>query len=181
MDINPLIHRIQQGDRSAFAGIVSRYQGPLFGYLGRMGLGQAMAEELAQEAFLRAWTHRDDFDPARAQFSTWLFTIAHRLALNELGRAARRHEVADGLAAPEAPAPEHQPPEALETAQRQRQVQAALRMLPLSDRSALALAYFQELDMATVARIENCSVATLKVRLHRAKARLRELLEKHHG
>ncbi len=191
MDIAPIIRRIQEGDRSAFAGVVRHFQGPLFGYLGRMGLGQAIAQELAQESFLRAWTHLAEFDPKRAQFSTWLFTIARNLALNELGSATQKHErlrthnaahddvdsdTTDSVVCAAA-----QPPQVLEDMQRRLHLQLALRALSVQDRSALALAYFQELKLDDVARIEGCTVGAIKVRLHRAKQRLRELLENDHA
>ena len=181
----PLIHRIRQGERGAFGEIVVHYQRAVFAHLGRMGLGQAMAQDVAQESFLRTWTQLNRYDPARAQFSTWLLTIVHNLALNELGRAGHRLGVgAAGAGAagdevlPELGCDLPQPPDALAAAQRVRQVQAALRLLPAPDRSALALAHVQALDFKDVARIEGCSLAAIKVRLHRAKARLRQLLEK---
>ena len=93
MDIQPILQQIRQGNRQAYAPIVAHFQRPLFGYLGRMGLTQAQAEDLAQETFLRAWQALAQYDPQQAAFSTWLFTIAHRLALNELARAANKHEV----------------------------------------------------------------------------------------
>ena len=79
VDIPHVIKRVRDGDRSAFAELVAHYQRPLFGYLGRMGQSQAAAEDLAQETFLRAWTSLGSYDPARAAFSTWLFTIARNL------------------------------------------------------------------------------------------------------
>ena len=56
MDIVDVIEGIKAGDRAAFAPMVARYEGPQFGFLGRLGLEQAEAEEIAQETFLRAWT-----------------------------------------------------------------------------------------------------------------------------
>jgi RNA polymerase sigma-70 factor (ECF subfamily) len=181
VDIRPLLQRISAGDRQAFAGIVAHYQRPLFGFLGRMALGQGHAEEIAQETFLRAWNNLADYRPERAAFSTWLYTIARNLALHELERAARRHEqgAADGL--PEPVCERAHPPEALARAQQQRRLHLALRQLPLAERSALALAYNHELDMAAIARIEGCSTAAIKTRLHRAKEKLRHLLEDSDG
>lgn len=177
MDIDIILRRIRGGDRSAFAELVEHFQRPLFGYLGRMGLHQGQAEELAQEAFLRAWQQLASYDPRHAAFSTWLFTIARNLALNELTRASSRHEQAVGDQLPELPCEQAQPAQALMAQQQRQRVQQALRQLPHDDRSALALAYFEELDLASIARIEGCSVAAIKVRLHRARQRLRDLLE----
>jgi RNA polymerase sigma-70 factor, ECF subfamily len=175
VDISNHLRRIHEGDPAAFAPIVTHFQGPLFGYLGRMGLGQAAAQDIAQETFLRAWTQLATYDAHRAQFSTWLFTIARNLALNTLAKAQHQHEWATEHPLPEVPCDAPQPPDALHAAQRRAQLQQALRALPLGDRSVLALAYFHELDMSAIARIEGCSVAAAKVRLHRAKTRLREL------
>lgn len=180
MDIKALLQRIERGDRSAFSPVVEHFQHPLFGYLGRMGLHQSIAEEIAQETFLRAWSRLGDYDPARAEFSTWLFTIARNLALHELSRAAVKHEVATAETLPEIPCDGVEPAHALHRRQLRRRVHAALLDLPLTDRSALALAYFQELDLASIARIEDCTVGAIKLRLHRAKQRLRQLLEEHH-
>ena len=176
MDLSLHIRRTLAGDPSAFAAIVDHYQRPLFGYLGRMGFAQGAAEDLAQEAFLRAWRQLDRYQPERAAFSTWLFTIARHLALSELERHPR-------IAPPPAEATlsvacEHAGPETtLAEAQTRRRLQAALRQLPAHDRNVLALAYLKELDLAAVATIEGCSLAAVKVRVHRARQRLRALME----
>lgn len=175
VDISSVITRIRGGDRSAFAELVTHYQSPLFSYLGRMGLTQAAAQDIAQEAFLRAWTSLGSYDPARAAFSTWLFTIARNLALNHVGKKC---ELTTDEELPEAICERQQPPEQLEQAQRRQQLLAALKLLPIQDRSALALAYFQELDLAGIARVEGCNVGAIKTRLSRARMRLRQLLEK---
>jgi RNA polymerase sigma-70 factor (ECF subfamily) len=181
MDIAALIERIRAGERTAFAELLRRHQRPLFGFLGRMGLTQGHAEEVAQETFLRAWRNLGDYNPQRAAFSTWLFTLARNLAINELARAAHRSEVAMGDELPEAACQRPGPLAALLQGERKRQLHEALQRLPLADRSALALAYIEDLELADVARIEGCSTGAIKTRLHRAKRKLRELLEANHG
>ena len=181
MDIKALINRIQAGDTAAFAEVVKHYERPLFGFLGRMGLTQGHAEEIAQEALVRVWRNFANYDAQRAEFSTWLFSLARNLALNELARASNRYEVMTGDEFPEMACQRPQPL-ALLLADEQRQLlQAALRKLPPADRSALALAYIEDLDLAAIARIEGCSTGAIKTRLHRAKRKLRELLEANHG
>jgi len=78
MDDEQLVQQVLRGESRAFEVLVLRHQRPLFHYLGRMGLDAAETEDLAQEAFLRAYRHLHRFDPRRARFSTWLFTIARR-------------------------------------------------------------------------------------------------------
>jgi RNA polymerase sigma-70 factor, ECF subfamily len=175
MNIDEVLERIHGGDRQAYAAIVTRFQGPLFAYLGRMGCSAMEAEELAQEAFVRAWIELRSFDARRGAFSTWLFTIARNLALNELDRAARRrmspvHPAQDRAC--EAP----QPPDRVELEQRRSRLRAALLRLPAADRSVLALAYVEELAMADIARIEGCSTGSVKVRLHRARRKLAAIM-----
>ena len=177
---------IQRGDKTAFAALIGRYQKPLFAYLGKMTLSQAVAEEIAQETFIRAWQAKETFDPERASVSTWLFTIARRLALNELDRAARRFEVADssGHADSELPrfteqfedANQSNPQELLQQFELKSALWQALRKLTLHDRSLLALAYINELEFAAIAEIEDIPVGTVKSRLHRIRQQLKQTL-----
>jgi RNA polymerase sigma-70 factor, ECF subfamily len=176
-NIDELVARAVAGDSAAFAAIVTQLQRPLFGFLGRMSLSTAQAEDVAQETFIRAWRSIARFDPSRAQFSTWLFTIARNQALNELNRAgpAARWQSSEQLLVHESLEP--QPDQRLEQAQAIARLHAAMRRLPASARSALALAYVQELDMTQIAQIEGVSVPAIKTRLHRARLQLREWLE----
>lgn len=174
MNIDEVLERIHAGDRQAYAAIVTRFQGPLFAYLGRMGCTAAEAEELAQEAFLRAWLQLRTFDARRGAFSTWLFTIARNLALNELRRAGSRRSVPEHAA--DRPGEQPLPQEMVVLEQRRTRLRAALLQLPAEDRSVLALAYVEELAHADIARIEDCSVGAIKVRLHRARRRLAQIL-----
>jgi len=86
VDIARVLARIAEGDREAFSEVVEAFQRPLFRFLGRMGLTQAVAAEIAQETFVRVWRNLEQYQSDRAAFSTWLFSIARNLALNELTR-----------------------------------------------------------------------------------------------
>lgn len=126
-----LLARLAAGDRAAFAVVVETWQRPLAGFLGRMGLPPARVEELVQDSFVRVWLNIGQYRPAQARFSTWLYTIARRLALNELDRAAHRHEQAAPAGAdPDAPGldaacPEPGPPAQLARRRRQALQQSA--------------------------------------------------------
>lgn len=181
IDIDSIIQRIRSGDTQAFAELVLQYQRPLFGFLGRMAIPQARAEEIAQETFIRAWSRLAEYQPSRAAFSTWLFTIARNLALNELTRAASVQEQTWGDDLPDIACEHPQPLQALMASEQAQQLQTALRQLNTQDRSVIGLAYVHELDMAAIARIEGESLSVVKTRLHRAKEKLRKLMEKNYG
>ena len=182
MDTQAVITQILRGERQAYALLVKRYQDGVFGFLWRMGLRRAVTEELAQETFVRAWTHLADFEPTRSAFSTWLFAISRNLALNEIARAGHRLEVpaddadddTDGANSADSA---DTPPEALARQRERDRLHAALRQLAPAQRSVLGLAYLNELSLAEVAAIEGITEGAAKVRLHRARLALRQLLE----
>jgi RNA polymerase sigma-70 factor (ECF subfamily) len=87
-----LIRQTLAGQRDAFRLLVPRHQRGAFRFLCVLGFVGQAAEDLAQEAFLRAFRHLGDFDSSRAKFSTWLFTIVRNLAAHEAERAHHRHE-----------------------------------------------------------------------------------------
>lgn len=176
MDEQSQIERVLAGDRQAFEPLVLRYQGPLFAYLQRLGLDPAETEDLAQEALVRAYRNLGRYDARRARFSTWLFTIARRLALNELGRAKRTRA---GL--PEAVVDPGPQPDDLDGAVMRVRLRRALMSLPPAERSLLALVYLGEFDLGQIALIEDCALGTVKSRLHRGRQHLRQLLEQPDG
>lgn len=176
LDARPLLARIAAGETRAFGPIVRHYQRPLFGFLGRMGLPQSQAEEVAQETFLRAWRNLGKFDPARAEFSTWLFAIARNLALNERARShGRELPVGDGEAA-EPACDQPAAGERLDASRRHEWLQAGLARLRPAERTLLALVYTRELSLDAIARIEGCEPGAIRTRLHRARQQLRQLL-----
>ena len=176
MDDGFLIRQTLAGNANAFRMLVVRYQRPLFRFLGGFGLGQAVAEELAQETFLRAYRNLAGYDASKAKVSSWLFTIAKHLAMNEKARAEHRTPHLDvstfeaGLSGEDSAAPATQ---AMETAERGTQVQQALRRLPEILRSAVVLAYLKDLSMDEIATVEGCSVGAVKSRIYRGKQLLR--------
>lgn len=179
MNIQAIIRQIEDGDSSAFSLLVQHFQQPLFGYLGRMGLSQGQAEDVAQETFLRAWQKLASFDAEQAKFSTWLFTIAHRLAINELSRKGYVSEISNESVFDAAQDPKISPDAAMEHYLNQANLRSALLQLPVNERNLLALVYTKGLDMQSLAEIEGISVSAVKVRIHRAKKRLLTILEKH--
>ena len=180
MDCDADIGETARGDDLAFGRIVVAHQGRIFAYLGRMGLDGAMAEDVAQETFLRVWRHAGKYNPRLGSLTTWILTIARNQALTRLSQPVSRIEapVSDDTLeiASDAPLPDEQ----LVAQQRERRLQAALACLSATDRSLLSSSYVDGLDLAAIANIEGCSIGAAKVRLHRARQRLKQILEADH-
>ncbi len=181
MDSTSDLLRTAAGDSAAFERLVASEQARVFGFLGRMGLDAATAEDISQDAFLRVWRNAKSFDPRLGAASTWILTIARNLALTHLSRASQRREVANEEAAGQAPCGAPLADEALMRKQQRAQFDAALASLAPAERSLLAASYVEGLDLAMIARIEGCSTGAAKVRLHRARAKLRQMLEQDDG
>lgn len=170
------VERVLAGDTAAFAGIVRRWQGPLVNLAYRFCRDRGRAEEMAQEAFLRAYKglakwRRD------AAFSTWLFALATNLYRTELRRIP-----AGTFSIEDVPEPRDQRRDGqaiqdrLEDQERDRAVQRAVAALPSKYREALLLFYFQEMDIAAAAHSLGVAEGTLKARLSRGRALLRRKL-----
>jgi len=158
------------GDPVAFGALVSRYQYSLFGYLGRMGFGQSVCEDLAQEAFLRAWKNREKYNADKASVSTWLFTIARNLALTAL--ACKTPIVSDDIDVELQPqtGASADPSKQYEHYQSVVRLRQALNKLSVEDREVIAVCYTP--DLHNSAEILNCSAGALRTRLSRARKRL---------
>jgi RNA polymerase sigma-70 factor (ECF subfamily) len=174
-----LMLALRAGDESAFDALFARWSGPLLRYLERMVRDTGSAEELVQETFLRLYKARERYEP-EARFSTWLYTIATRLALNELRRPRRQNphrstddEDADGhslVLVGEAP-------RADDVAHARRvgdRVEKALAVLPERQRIALWLSAVEGLSYAEVATSLETSEKSVKALVHRARCALAE-------
>ena len=166
------VDRVLQGELSAFEEIVRRWQGPLINMAYRFCHDRGRSEEMAQEAFVRAFRglakwRRD------ATFSTWLFALAANLYRTEIRRIPPTTVRLDQIAEPADP---HRTESRLEDEDRRRVVQRALQSLPSKYREALVLFYFHGLDVATAARSLQLPEGTVKARLSRGRDMLRRTL-----
>jgi RNA polymerase sigma-70 factor (ECF subfamily) len=176
-----LMLRVKQGDASSFTLLLVRHRTPLVHYLYRLVQNQAIAEELAQEVFLRVYKARANYEPS-ARFTTWLYRIATHLALNYLrdGRKERSGESLDEETAglPLRQLPDRRPTieqDLLEEARRE-QIRAAVAALPPKQRAAVLMHKYLELEYAQIARVLNCSESAVKSLLFRAYEKLRARL-----
>ena len=166
------VRRVLAGDVAAFDGIVRRWQGRLLNLAWRFCRDRAMAEDMAQDAFVRAFrslrTYRGD-----AAFSTWLTAIAlntYRSAVRErppaafdLDTARLRGEGPDALMR-------------LQSRDRNGTVRRLVLTLPALYREPMVLYYFEEMNLAETARVLGLPEGTLKARLHRGRELLRRRL-----
>ena len=172
-----LMLRVKDGDEGSFANLLHRHRDPVVNYLYRMVQNAAIAEELAQDVFLRVYRARANYEPS-AKFTTWLYCIATNVALNHLrdGRMVRRmaplddpeSDVGRGLAAPE-PNVEQR----MVARSGGWEVRQAVMALPAKQRAAVILHKYQELDYRQIAASLGCSESAVKSLLFRAYESLR--------
>jgi RNA polymerase sigma-70 factor (ECF subfamily) len=163
--------RAAGGDRNAWRALVDCYQHRVFALVSRMlaGRNRHVIEDLAQDTFLAVFKQLPAYRPSGpAKLSTWILTIAARRAIDELRR--RRPE----------PIAEPELPSRTDEARRreiQRAIEAALAELSPEHRAAFLLREYHGLDYAEIATALEIDLGTVKSRLSRARAALRELLE----
>ncbi len=170
---------LRAGDDHAFDQLLGKYRAPVVHFVYRLVHEPALAEELAQEVFLRVFRARRSYRP-RAKFTTWLFRIATNVALNALrdGRMRRWGETSidaedAGPQVAQLSAPGPTAEQRLLEAERARQIRAAVESLPEKQHLAVLLHKYQDLDYAEIAPILGCSESALKSLLFRAYETLR--------
>ena len=168
-----LMLAFRDGDVRAFDALFQRWSAPLLRYLERMVRDAGTAEELVQEAFLRVHRARERYAP-EARFSTWLYRIATRLALNELRRPRRReiHRSVDGPGDAPLVAGGSAPDELADARRRGERIEAELALLPERQRAALWLTAVEGLSYAEVAAALDASEPAVKSLVHRARSAL---------
>ena len=163
------VGRVLTGDVSAFEGIVLRWQAPLINLAYRFCHDRGRAEDMAQEAFLRAYRALGQWR-RDAAFSTWLFALATNLYRSELRRIPARTVPLENIAEP---ADTRAFDGGLEDQDRDLAVRGAVGALPARYREALILFYFHEMDVAAAARSLGLPEGTFKARLFRGREILR--------
>ena len=172
-----LITRARSGDQVAVRRLIDLHKDRLFAFIWRMVRNHHDAEDICQDAFLKAFASLDSFS-TRYRFSTWLFTIGYRVCLNGLRRKRALTGELDFTAFPvegdETPSASL---ESEDAAGLKRSVWAAVESLTPPQRATLLLFYRHEQSCQEIARVLELPVATVKSHLHRARLQLRELLE----
>jgi RNA polymerase sigma-70 factor (ECF subfamily) len=168
-----LIERSLSGDPEAYGALVKRYQNMARAVAFRMTGSLNDAEELAQEAFLRAHRQLASFGGA-SKFSTWLCKIVINLSLDRRRRESRRGDIHAKWAADlaSAQAPDGRFPDELS-----RRVQLALDRLPAKQRAAIVLTIYEDQSHAEAAKTLGCAEATISWRVFAARRKLKRLLK----
>jgi RNA polymerase sigma-70 factor (ECF subfamily) len=169
-----LVRAATAGRTESFAELVRRYEGPLLRFLELRCTSREDAEELCQESFLRAWRQLDRYD-ARWRFSTWLFTLARRLAISAGRRAAPR-----ALAGEQVDQVDLQQGPAEQAALRERSEglwALSERLLSADQRAALWLRYAENHSAEEIGRVLGRRPAAVRVLLFRARTVLAEHLD----
>jgi len=176
---NEIISRVLKGEQNAYAELVNRYQAYVFTLVFRMIRTREDAEEVAQNVFIKAYRSLADFR-GESKFSTWLYTIARTTSITFLRKKKldvhsldneKVFEVADskdsGFRA-----------NLVEQKSRVNMVNEAIAMLSPDDAEIITLFYKAEQNLEEIARILRLEANTVKVRLHRARTRLKDKMEK---
>ena len=169
-----LVEQARKGDSVALRALVDQHKDRLFAFIWRMVRDHHDAEDICQEAFLKAFASLDTF-LSEYRFSTWLFTIGYRVCLNQL----RRKKPVGSEVDQAPPGPDSSDPAFIvteETGRIRDAIWSAVDELTPSQRATVLLFYRQDFGCQEIARILQLPPATVKSHLHRARARLRELL-----
>ncbi len=180
-----LMLRVKQGDAAAFAELVDKYKQFVASFVSRMIQDPAEAEDIAQNVFLQVYRSAGRYSVS-SKFSTWLFTIARNLALNEIRRRSRHP--AESLEAPHPDRPEEPlrqfadlrsptPPEGLLQAELEQKIQQAIAALPENQRAALLLCRREDLSYEDIAEILGTSLSATKSLIFRGRETLKQTLK----
>ena len=177
--------RVKKGDTAAVTELVEKYKQPVMNLAFRTVRDLTEAEDLAQNVFVQVFKSASRYQ-SKAKFSTWLFTIARNLCLNEIRRRSRHP--AESL---DAPLPEQEdqparqfedtksilPPDQLLQGELVEKIERALACLPENQRTALLLCRQEELSYEEIAEVLDCSVSATKSLIHRGRETLKEKLK----
>jgi RNA polymerase sigma-70 factor (ECF subfamily) len=180
-----LMLRVKRGDRAAFTALVEKYKQPVVNFVCRSLRDEAESEDLAQNVFLQVYKSRARYERT-AKFSTWLFTIARNLCLNEIRRRSRHPaESLEETHADNEDQPQRQyedkkvflPVENVLHGELARKIEEALADLPENQRTAILLCRQDELSYEEIAKILGCSLSATKSLIHRGRETLKEKLK----
>lgn len=176
-----LVAALARGDEEALSKLYDRYAAAVYGLTLKIVGQPELAEELTQETFLRVWRRAGTFEARRGSFASWLFGIAHNLAIDELRRRRARPQqvyeetersVLETIADETVPVEEE-----AWLAEQRRTIQHAMALLPPEQREVLDLAYYGGLTQREIADRLGSPIGTVKTRARLGLLKLRALLQ----
>jgi RNA polymerase sigma-70 factor, ECF subfamily len=180
-----LMLRVKQGDSPAFQELVEKYKQPVMNLVYRTLPDATEAEDLAQHVFLQVFKSAHRYEVS-AKFTTWLFTIARNLCLNEIRRRSRHPaDSLDETFADNDEQPIRQPeelknlspPDSLLQDELEQKIEAALAELPEKQRTAILMCRGDEFSYEDIAEVLGCSVSATKSLIHRGRETLKQKLK----
>lgn len=171
-----LVERAVAGDKAALRELIDLHKDRLFAFIWRMVRDHHDAEDICQDAFLKAFASLSSFS-SEYRFSTWLFTIAYRVCLNKIRRKRALTGEVDFASLPLEETPPPNDALASEDAARVRAlIWKSVERLTPPQRACTLLFYRHEMSCQEISRIVQLPLATVKSHLHRARAKLRDML-----
>jgi RNA polymerase sigma-70 factor, ECF subfamily len=176
---------VKQGDTAAFERLVDKYKQPVMNVVYRMLRDATEAEDVAQNVFVQVYKSAGRYEVS-SKFSTWLFTIARNLCLNELRRRSRHPADSMDAAHPEAEDQPWQqfedkkifsPPDTLLHGELEEKIEEAMAELPENQRTAILLCRQDELSYEDIAKVLQCSLSATKSLIHRGRETLKQKLK----
>ena len=180
-----LMLRVKQGDRNAFEELVEKYKQPVMNLVYRTLPDATEAEDLAQHVFLQVFKSAHRYEVS-AKFTTWLFTIARNLCLNEIRRRSRHPaDSLDETFADNDDQPMRQPedtktfspPDSMLHEELEEKIEEALAELPEKQRTAILMCRGDEFSYEDIAKVLECSVSATKSLIHRGRETLKQKLK----
>lgn len=177
---NEIISRVLQGEQNAYTELVNRYQNYVFTLTLRMIKSREDAEEVAQDVFIKAYRSLADFR-GESKFSTWLYTITNTTSITFLRKKKLEIHSLNNVKVFEAADSLNSGFRAnmVEQKSRVNMVNQAISMLSPDDAEVITLFYKAEQSLEEISKILGLETNTVKVRLHRARTRLKEKMETH--
>lgn len=173
-----LIRAVANHDEQAFETLVARYQKPIVSFICRYVGDFYLAQDLAQEVFLRVFQAAPLFEP-RGKVTNWVFKIAYNLSANELKRRKRLNGVLDRISIEGGCFMGSASPGPAETADREleERMMSAIGRLPEKQRAALLLKITEDLSYQEIGAILNVTVSSVESLIFRARSRLKQLVK----
>ena len=171
------LERIARGDHEGLAALYDRHSRPVYSLAFRILQDQGEAEDIVQDVFSQAWRQAAHYDPSRGAVAAWLYTLARSRAIDRLrANRARPEKAVDDRQAANVVDPRMPADVQLLSAEQVGQIRAALEALPVLQRVAIELAYYEGLTHVEIAERLEQPLGTVKTRIRLALGKLRDVL-----